>query len=54
MIKGKQKKVITLLQFMYLGGYQKMKKGDMNITVLVTKILEKKVNRQILYKGFIV
>ena len=39
---------------MYLGGYQRMKKGDMIITVLVTKILEKKVNRQILYKGFIV
>ena len=39
---------------MYLGGYQRMKKGGMNITVLVTKILEKKVNRQILYKGFIV
>ena len=38
---------------MYLGGYQRMKKGDMNITVLVTKILEKKMSRQILYKCFI-
>ena len=53
MIKGKTKNLITLLQFMHLGGYQRMKKGNLNITVSVTKILEKKMSRQILYKCFI-
>ena len=39
MIKGKKtKKTLYSISFMYLGGYQRMKKGNLSITALDIKI----------------